>query len=326
MVIVLLSLVVLVAACGFIYENIAETRDTQQNPMPGRLVKVAGLTMHIDCMGQGTPAVILESGLGDSYVSWRKVQPQMAKFTRVCSYDRAGLGFSDSSSGPRTSQVIAEELHALLGLAGVAPPHVLVGHSMGGFDVRVYTSFYRSDVAGLVLVDASHPDQEKRFPLQIKNREGSWQREALFMEYTMPFGIPRLLGLCDPDPVIRAAECNFHSAREAVEEMKSFADSAAQTAAAASLSDPPLGDLPLTVLSHDPDKPSSEFPADLAKQTNEAWEKMQEEMAHLSTRGTQTIAKRSAHYIQFDRPEVVIDSVRNVVDQVRQPRSMAPSR
>jgi pimeloyl-ACP methyl ester carboxylesterase len=184
---------------------------------------------------------------------------------------------------------------------------------MGGFDVRLYASLYRDEVAGMVLVDASHPDQENRFPPELKNMEGSWQREAMFFEYTMPFGIPRLLGLCDPDPVIRAAECNFHSAREGLAEMKSFSESAAQTGATGS-----LGDIPLAVLSHDPDKPSSELPADLAKQTNDAWEKMQEELAHLSTRGTQTVAKTSAHYIQLDRPDVVIDAVRSVVEQVRQ--------
>jgi hypothetical protein len=97
-----------------------------------------------------------------------------------------------------------------------------------------------------------------------------------------------------------------------VAELKAFSESAAQTAAAGT-----LGDIPLVVLSHDPDKPSAELPADLAKPTNEAWEKMQEELAHLSTRGTQVIAKNSSHYIQSDRPEMVIDAVRDVVDQAR---------
>ncbi len=180
----------------------------------GRLINVGGLKMHIDCTGQGSPAVILESGLGDSYVSWRKVQPQVSKFTRVCSYDRAGIGFSDSSSQPRTSKVIAGELHALLRAADLAPAYVLVGHSMGGFDVRVFAGLYRSEVAGMVLVDSSHPDQDNRFPPELKNMEGSWLREAEFLEYTAPFGVPRLLGLCDPDPMQRAAECNYHSARE----------------------------------------------------------------------------------------------------------------
>ncbi len=311
---ILLGIIFLVIAfAGFLYENMSETRDRRSNAMPGKLIDVAGKKMHIDCMGEGSPAVILDSGLGDSYVSWFKVQSQIAKFARVCSYDRAGLGYSDSSSEPRTSKVIAQELHALLQAADVVPPYVLVGHSMGGFDVRLYASLYRDQVAGMVLVDASHPDQENRFPPEVKNMEGTWLREAEFLEYTMPFGVPRLLGLCEEDPVQRAAECNFHSARENVAELKAVSESAAQAAAT-----PSLGDMPLTVLSHDPEKPSSEFPPDLAKPINDAWEKMQEEMVHLSTRGTQTIVKNSSHYIQIDQPAVVIDAVHAVVEQARQ--------
>ncbi len=309
------SLLVLVflAAVGFFYENISEARDRRFNLMPGKLVNVNGRKMHIDCIGEGSPTVILDSGLGDAYVSWRKVQPEIAKFTRVCSYDRAGLGYSESSSGPRTSSAMAEELHSLLQTAGIAPPYVLVGHSMAGYDVRLYASLYRNEEAGMVLVDASHPDQENRFPPELKNMEGSWLREAEFLEYTMPLGIPRLLGLCDEDPVQRAADCNWHSAREAVAELKAFPASAAQTAATGS-----LGDMPLAVLSHDPDKPSTELPPDLAKPTNEAWQKMQEELAHLSSRGTQAVAKNSGHYIQADRPDMVVDAIRNVLNQARQ--------
>ena len=309
-----LIILFILAIAGFLYENISEARDRRFNRMTGQLVDVDGRKMHIHCTGEGSPTVILDSGLGDTYLSWRKVQPEIANFAQVCSYDRAGLGYSEPSSQPRTSQVIATELHALLQAAHVPPPYILVGHSMGGYDVRVYANMFRNDVVGMVLVDSSHPDQENRFPPELKSLEGSWQREAEFLEYGMPFGIPRLMSLCEDDPVQRAAECNWHSAREGAAEMKAFTQSAAQAAGAGS-----LGDMPLAVLSHDPDKPSAEMPADLAKSTNQAWEKMQEELAHLSTRGTQTVAKNSGHYIQLDRPELVIDAVRNIVQETRQP-------
>src|ERR1700739_1480792 len=120
----ILIVVVAMALAGVLYETISEARDQRSNPMPGKLVDVAGKKMHIDCMGEGTPAVILDSGLGDTYVSWVKVQTRIATSTRVCSFDRAGLGYSDSSSEPRTSMVVAQELHALLQAAGVASPYV----------------------------------------------------------------------------------------------------------------------------------------------------------------------------------------------------------
>ena len=314
----LLVFVLVLAAAGFLYENISEARDRRFNPMLGERVEIRGgidrpsFKMHIYCSGQGTPVVVLDAGLGDSYVTWQKVQPQIAKFTRVCSYDRAGMGYSDSSPQARSSQSIADELQWLLLNAYIPSPYILVGHSMGGYDVRVFASEYRNEVAGMVLVDAAHPDQENRFPPKLRAMERSWQREAEFLEYTMPFGIPRLIGFCDDDPVVRAAECNFHTARETVAEIKLLPKSAAETAAT-----PTLGDLPLAVLSRDPDKPSADLPADVAESANQAWEKMQEELAHLSTRGTHTIAKNSAHYIQDDRPDVVVEAVQAVLDQAR---------
>jgi pimeloyl-ACP methyl ester carboxylesterase len=307
-------LVILFAAAGFLYENISEARDRRFHPMPGQLIDVAGYKMHIDCTGQGTPVVILDSGLGNSYATWHTVQPPISNFVRVCSYDRAGVGYSDSSPRRRTSKDIAEELHTLLHNAGVPSPVVLVGHSMGGFDVRVYASLYRNEVAGMVLVDSSHPEQQRRFPQAFRDMDKGWLRELEFMEFAAPFGVPRFLGLCGNDAVIRAAECNFHSVREMVAEWKTFNESAAQTARTGS-----LADMPLAVLSHDPDGPlDPDLPADQVKPANDAFEKMQQELSQLSTRGTRTIAKNSSHYIQGDRPDLVIEAVRKVVEQARQ--------
>jgi pimeloyl-ACP methyl ester carboxylesterase len=308
----LLGVVILAGLAGFLFENISETRDRRFNRMPGQLVDVGSYKMHIHCTGQGSPAVVLDAGLGDSYISWRKVQPEIAKFTRVCSYDRAGLGYSDSSPRQRTSKVIAEELHTLLQNAGIASPFILVGHSMGGYDVRLFAGLYRGEVAGMVLVDASHPEQQKRFPQALNDLDASWIREEEFLEFAMPFGIPRLLGFCGHDVEVRAAECNFQTVREGVAELKAFPESAAQTANTGS-----LRDMPLAVLSHDPTTPQPDLPEDLVKPTNDAWQQMQMELAHLSTRGTQVIAKNSGHYIQLDRPDVVIAGIRSMVDQLR---------
>jgi pimeloyl-ACP methyl ester carboxylesterase len=314
---ILITLLVALLVAGFLYENISETRERRFHPMPGQLVDIGGYKLHIYCTGQGSPTVILDAGMGDSFMSWHKVQPEIAKFTRVCSYDRAGLGYSDSSPRPRTSRVFVDELHSLLRHAGIYGPLVLVGHSMGGFNVRLYASLYRHEpngmIVGLVLVDSSHPEQQRRLPPAINDLDSTWLREQEFFEFTMPFGIPRLMGFCGNDDAIRAADCNFHSARESVAELKAISLSAAQTADSG-----PLGDIPLVVLSHDPDMPQPDLPEDLEKPTNDAWQHMQEELALLSTRGRQVIAKNSGHYIQLDRPDLLVDTVHSVVDQARQ--------
>lgn len=310
---ILLSLPLWILVAGAYYQIIGEHRDLRLHPIPGELVNVGTYQLHIYCTGSGSPTVILDSGMGDTYVSWRKVQPQIAQFTRVCSYDRAGLGFSYYTHHPSTSRDFARELHTLLHSAGIPPPYVLVGHSMGGFDVRLYASFYRDEVAGMVLVDSSHPDQQKRLPPELNDLDATWLREQEFFEFTMPFGIPRLLGFCASDAEVRAAACNFHSIREGVAELKSVSESASQAGRSGT-----LGDIPLIVLSSDPDKPQPDLPEDLAKPASDAWQHMQNELAQLSTRGRHIIAKNSGHYIQLDRPDIVVDAVRQVINQVRE--------
>jgi len=304
---------VLLGAAGLSYQALASARDRRAFPMPGLLVDIGGYKLHIDCTGQGSPAVILDSGLGDGYTVWQKIQPQISIITRVCSYDRAGYGYSDFSPRSRTSKVFAEELHALLNRANVAPPYILVGHSMGGLDVRLYAKLYPTDMAGIVLVDSSHPEQQKRFPPALNDLDKTWLREQEFLTAIMPFGIPRLLGFCGSDLEARADKCNFHSEREALAELKAFPESAQQASTAGS-----LGDLPLAVLSSDPDRPEPDLPEDLVEPMNKAWQQMQDELAHLSSRGARVVAKGSGHYIQLDRPDVVIEAVRRVVDQARQ--------
>ncbi|MGI9072524.1 MAG: alpha/beta fold hydrolase, partial [Bryobacteraceae bacterium] len=161
------------AIIGAIYEMIGRWRDAQRFPQRGHLVQAGSIRMNIDCSGQGSPTVILESGSGGPSVDWLMVQPEVAKFSRVCSYDRAGYGWSDSGPEPRSSLQIARELDQLLRTASEKGPYLLVGHSMGGYDIRVYTSQYPNEVAGMVLVDASHEDQHLRAPESIRK----WQQD-----------------------------------------------------------------------------------------------------------------------------------------------------
>lgn len=208
----LAGLVVLLAIVGAIYQSVESSNDLRTHSPPGALVEVNGYKMHLYCVGDASPTVILESGLKNSWLSWYKVQPAVAKFTRVCSYDRAAVGWSDVQPEPPDSRNISLHLHSLLNNAGVKPPYVLAGHSIGGIHVRVYQNMYPSDVVGMVLVDSSHPDQEKRFPTQLVKWSALLRLEFKLVKLAMPFGIPRFLGLCGDGPAeirdtLRTVEC-----------------------------------------------------------------------------------------------------------------------
>jgi pimeloyl-ACP methyl ester carboxylesterase len=150
----LIALIVL----GVIVQAIATETDRHAYTPIGQLYPVEGHQMHMICMGEGSPTVILEAGAGHFSTLWAWVQPDIAQVTRVCAYDRAGYGWSEPGPEPRDAQQIASELHALLDAAGVEPPYVLVGHSLGGIYARVFNAQYPGEVIGMALIDATHPD------------------------------------------------------------------------------------------------------------------------------------------------------------------------
>jgi pimeloyl-ACP methyl ester carboxylesterase len=317
----LIALLVLLLLLGIIYQRVSSARDFRAYIPPGVFVEVSGYKMHLNCNGpkESTPAVILESGLNDSWLSWYKVQPSIAKFASVCSYDRAGVGWSDAQPGEPDSQTIALRLHALLQSAAVRPPYVLVGHSSAGLHVRVYQKLYPAEVAGIVLVDASHPDEMNRMPSQIAAGRSKRRLKFELLKLAVPFGVPRLTGRCGDGPpeiknLLRTAQCRTLWMETQEAEFDAFDKSAEEVPAAAS-----LGSMPLIVLSHDPKiggKPGV-LPAAIAEHSEIAWAQMQEELSHLSTSGKHIVAQGSTHYIQFDRPDLVTDAIRSVVDAVR---------
>src|SRR2546422_6564672 len=180
----LCGLIVLAALAGATYQSLATRKDLALTPPPGQLVDIGGHRLHLWCTGAGTPAVVLDTGLGGSSAEWGYVQPEVARFTRVCSYDRAGMGYSDPGPSPRTTRRIAHELAQLLDRGGVSGPVILVGASIGGLTARVFASEHAERVAGLVLVDASHEDQKEDVP-QI----------APFVPFLSSVGVLRLLGV-----------------------------------------------------------------------------------------------------------------------------------
>ena len=297
--------VVVIAVVGAIYQAISTSRDHRFYPPPGKLVDIGGYRLHLYCSGEGGPTVILDYGRVGSYLDWYYVQPQVARFTRVCSYDRGGYGWSDPSPKPRLPSVMTEELHTLLTNSGEKPPYVLVGHSFGSFDALMYAHKYREEVAGMVLVDGSHPDQQ----LPFHWRDKLWLRT---MQFTAPFGLPRWRRWCgggpsEIAPIKTAIFCRSHVYRTDYAQWAAFPAGAEEVRQLG-----PLGDLPLHVISRDPDRrPGSDDPTFSSREQH--WLKLQQELVQLSTNAVHTIATGSGHDVMKDRPDVVVEAIRQIV-------------
>jgi pimeloyl-ACP methyl ester carboxylesterase len=296
-------------------------------PPPGKLVDIGGLRLHINCTGAGSPAVILEAGPNDSSVIWQLAQPKISGFTRVCSYDRAGFGWSDAPNEQRSSLNIASELDRLLTRAAVPGPYVLVGHDFGTLDLRVFAARHRQEVAGMVFVDSVHPDIHHRAPFNAAAVSPLTNFYYRVLPWTVPLGLPRILGWCRNNfifpnqpkewdqfvPEAAAQYCRLQSWRaEQAQATDENGSSFYENSGA-------LGDLPLIVLSHDPqvnDFGGFFSPEDLIK-AERAWGEMQEELKGLSSKSKRIIAKGSPHWIQIHRPELVAGEVQEIVNNAR---------
>jgi len=265
-----------------------------QAPYEVQMVAMGDHHLYMNCVGRGRPTVMMEAGYGDSSDVWRAVQPTLAAFTRVCVYDRAGLGRSEPV-GPRTVQDVADDLSALLD-ATIAGPVVLVGHSVGGLLANMVAHRRPGKVTGLVLVDSSHPDQVARLR---RNLPRGW---------------------------LEALDTYFADA-PAFETWDS--DTATAQGVGVYAQPASLGDLPLVVLTRDVDLIDADgirwikeniwagYSEEVDRLYGAAWLELQRELLTLSTNSSQRIVAGSTHYIQKDRPEVVVEAVRQVVRQAR---------
>ena len=298
---VLTTLLVLVIGSGLLYQALASANDASTYPPPGKLIDVGGYRLHIHCTGTGNPTIILDAGNGGSSLDWSTVQPAVATFARVCSYDRAGYGWSDSGPRPRTSGRIVSELHTLLLKAGIPGPYVLVGHSFGGLNMRLYTYTYPHEVAGLVLVDSSH-ENDPTAQAAIKNG----QQQLSTCQQFAPFGVVRLFGLLNrfvaqyPATVQSVVKAHFyqtHFCGTWFDESAAWDESTSLVRTARVQHS--LGHLPLVVIIH-------------GKDLDASWQALQKDLASLSSNSTYIIATHSGHDIMFDQPDLVVNAIERV--------------
>ena len=329
------GMVLLLLLLGFLYQCMGGALDRWKFPPPGRRVDVGGYKLHLLDPGHGGPSVVFESALGASSLTWALVQSRVAEFTRTCSYDRAGCGWSDPGPMPRSADQMLKELRSLLQNAGIEPPYILVGHSYGGLTVSLYAHRYPGEVAGALLLDPADPEQwvtlkeEDRVKIEKGarlSRRGAWLARFGLARLVVSLGSlgarspARRLGafLTDgvPRPVLdRLLSPMQRLPQEARDALKWFWTRPAFFQALASQ---------IEWVSHSARKVQhSPFPPELpltvvsAPNAEPGWLPAQERISRLSRRGRHLTATESGHWIPIDRPDLVVEVLREMVEEAR---------
>ncbi len=312
-------LAALVVSTGVVYEQWSRAGVARDFPPVGQLIEHDGRLSHLHCTGDGSPTVVLEAGLDiDGSQTWASIQPEIAAETRVCSYDRAGILWSEPRDEPRDANRIAAELHSLLDAASEPPPYVMVGHSLGGLLVRVYSERFPGEVAGFVFVDASHPEQFDRYPTEVLELLAA-QPEPPSLLLTRVLAATGVLRLRSPPTredaagafLWRSVAYGFYGERRARD---AISEQAAETGT--------LGDRPLVVLSSGVAPRMPGVTDEVLEELYETWLVLQAELATLSTNSDHRTIEGATHYIHRDAPDTVIAAVREVVDAVRRGTSV----
>jgi pimeloyl-ACP methyl ester carboxylesterase len=306
--------VLLVLLAGFFYERIGERKDANRHPAPGRLVSVGDHKLHLLCKGSAAPTVVIELGAGEASHFWWPVQDQMANFATVCTYDRAGYGWSEAIRGGRTIDDRGEELHALLANAGIPGPYIFVAHSYGGLIVRSIARNHPADVAGLVLVDT--PEEATLFQPDVLDFYAKARLMNRVVGIGARFGVLRLLRHWIP-----LDRFGFWLARPA--EYSALCDELASiqhmpVSMRGSENPGSLGSLPLGVITH-----GQPFPGPFAI-LEKNWSQGQTRLAALSSNSQLVVARNSNHMIEIDEPDLVVDMVHRVHTAARNRTVIAP--
>jgi pimeloyl-ACP methyl ester carboxylesterase len=304
---------VTIIVAGLLYQSVSTLVEHYRYPPKGRLVSVGSHKLHIHSSGEGGPTVVLDAGLGGTSLGWCLVQKEVSKFTRVCSYDRAGYAWSEESQTVRTSHNIAKELYTLLQNAGISGPYILVGHSFGGSNLLQFASLYPKEVVGVILVDSVHEEMLEKLPhTEKQGLLNSLFHHPKFQCFLSLIGFKRLFGPSDsikkmfeplPEDVRLSYLAHMNSCcyiKTVSREMKAFAESLIQMKAIETLKETPI-----IVITAD------QF-AD--KEEGEVWKILQNKHLGRSNRTKQVIAEQSDHMIHHHQPEIIIEAIREIYD------------
>jgi pimeloyl-ACP methyl ester carboxylesterase len=316
------SILVFVAAiAGIIYQTAATEADQRRYPPPGVLVNVDGYKMHIHCMGEGSPTILLDHVSGGSSVDWSLIQPKLAEHTRVCAYDRAGFGWSDYNPAPRTMENQVNELYGLLEGANEKGPYLFVGHSYGARVGRVFAAKYPEKVTGMVLIDAGILADDPRYPAEMQSDFESENNLLRAARWLSPFGLLRLtkplmeLPTFDLPEDARTASASFSTSTHYFQSLIDQSDSM-PTVLREEREVTSLGDIPLLVM-------VATEPEDAVRKV---WSQANIEMATLSTNGRYQIVDGATHislvYCQKDA-QVCTDGILEVLNAVHDRRSLS---
>ncbi len=306
----MLSRRVLFPVCSAVLALLAGTAIPGASPaapvfaIPGKLVDVGGYRLHIYCEGKGLPAIIFDSGTGGFSLEWARVQKVLSRRTRVCSYDRAGYGWSDMGPLPRTSERITGELHTLLVRADETGPYILAGHSFGGYNAQLFARNYPEETAGLVLIDSSHPEQIDRMPSKksaTPARSMPGARSYIVTKHIMHPNFPDEMAL-----IASRIMNSWHHTSTWREEMMVFPMSAKQV-----LASRPMPAVPVVVLTRGRRIwPNNAYGDEMER----VWMELQDELSQLSDNSVHLIAERSGHSIHLDQPGIVITAMQTMLD------------
>ena len=334
----LIVLLLILGAIGFVYEGSVESRVYQSFPPPGTLIDVGGYNLHLNCMGEGSPTVIVNAASQGGSLYWSLVQPEVAAFTRICTYDRAGYAWSDPSPSRRSSTEMVTELRVLLRSAQVEPPYVLVGHGMGGLHLQHFAMLHPDDVTGLVLIDSDHPEYETHMPEPVSRVEAANINALAARRLLARLGLLRLLGiagqiefpaefdLLPPETHTTAKEFWVYNAQvyatlAAENQRTMLQESRAQVRRLSPGVASWLPNVPLIVITHGiPGGRVSGLDAELVAEEERIWQEMQRDMAALGQplHGEPLVAEQSTFIdILLKQPNLVTNAIQEVVAAAR---------